>query len=99
MCAFGETYSAQQALDLQLVNRLCEPGKALEEAMEAAERFARNPPVAKALLKSALNTGNDTVDRAVATEIEYESLLQTTEDFGEAALAFREKRKPNFTGR
>jgi enoyl-CoA hydratase/carnithine racemase len=62
-------------------------------------RFAKNPPVAMALLKSALNTGNDTVDRAVATEGDYQSMLMHTEDFAEATRAFMEKRKPNFTGR
>jgi enoyl-CoA hydratase/carnithine racemase len=99
MCAFAETYSAQQALDMQLINRTCEPGQALEAALEAAERFAKNPPVAMALLKSALNTGNDTVDLTVATEVNYQSVLMRTEDFAEAMRAFMEKRKPNFTGR
>lgn len=99
MCAFGDVYSAEQALKMELVNRICEPRKALGTAIEAAQRFAANPPVAMALLKSALNRGGDTIDQAIATETDFLSLLQTTEDFGEAAAAFREKRKPKFTGR
>jgi enoyl-CoA hydratase/carnithine racemase len=99
LCAFGETFDAQLALDMQLINRICEPGHALAAALEAAEKFARNPPVAMALLKSALNTGNATVDQAVSTEVNYQSVLIHTEDFGEATRAFMEKRKPNFTGR
>lgn len=99
MCAFAETYSAEQALAMQLVNRVCEPGEALAAAMEAAEHFARNPPVAMALLRSALNTGNDTVDQAIATETNYQAILQTTEDYAEAARAFMGKRKPQFKGR
>jgi len=99
MCAFAETYSASQMLEMQLINRICEPGQALACALEAAEKFAKNPPVAMALLKSALNTGNDTLDQAIQTEINYQSVLSHTEDFGEAARAFLEKRKPTFTGR
>jgi enoyl-CoA hydratase/carnithine racemase len=52
-----------------------------------------------ALMRSALNTGNDTVDMAVTTEVNYQSVLQNSADFAEAAAAFLEKRKPVFTGR
>lgn len=99
MCAFADTYNAEQAIDMQLINQSCEPGQALACAMDAAARFAKNPPVAMALLKSALNTGNDSVDAAIATEINYQSILQSTEDFAEATRAFMEKRKPNYSGR
>lgn len=99
MAMFADTYSAQDALQMQLVNRVCEPGRALETTLEAAERLARNPPVALALIRSALNSGGDTVDLAATTEINYQSVLMATEDFGEAARAFLEKRKPEFKGR
>jgi 2-(1,2-epoxy-1,2-dihydrophenyl)acetyl-CoA isomerase len=71
----------------------------LEQALEAAARFARNPPVAMALIKSALNTANDTVERAIAAEADYQSVLMNTEDHAEAVKAFMEKRKPEFRGR
>jgi enoyl-CoA hydratase/carnithine racemase len=99
LCAFAEPFDAQAALDMQLINRICEPGRALEEAMVAAGKFARTPAIAMALMKSALNTGNDTVDLACTTEVNYQSILQNTEDFAEAARAFAEKRKPDFKGR
>lgn len=98
MCALAETYDAQQALDMQLVNKLVESGKALEEAIAVAKKFARNPPVAMALLRSALNLGNDSVDQACNTEVNYQSVLMHAEDYAEAARAFMEKRKPKFTG-
>lgn len=99
LAAFAEGFGAEEALGMQLVNRLCEPGQALSAALEAADRFARNPPIAMALMKAALNAGNDSVERAAATEADYQSVLMNTEDFGEAARAFMEKRKPEFKGR
>jgi enoyl-CoA hydratase/carnithine racemase len=99
MCAFGDAYDASQALSMQLINQTCIPGGALDSALKAAERFARNPPIAMALLRSALNSGADTIDQAVATEINNQSLLMHTQDFAEATRAFMEKRKPHFTGR
>jgi enoyl-CoA hydratase/carnithine racemase len=99
MCAFGDVYDASQALAMQLINQTCEPGNALDAALKVAERFARNPPIAMALLRSALNCGADSIDQTVATEINNQSLLMYTEDFAEATRAFMEKRKPVFTGR
>jgi enoyl-CoA hydratase/carnithine racemase len=98
LCALGDTFDADEALRLQLLNKLCEPGRALQEAIEVATRFAKNPPVAMALMKAALNIGNDSLEQAVNTEVSYQSVLMSTEDFGEAAQAFMEKRKPSFTG-
>ena len=46
----------------------------------------------------SLNGGNDSLDQAVTCEVNYQSVLMSTEDHGEAAQAFMAKRKPNFTG-
>jgi enoyl-CoA hydratase/carnithine racemase len=99
LAMLAEPFTAQQALEMQLVNRLCEPGQALASALDVAERLARNPPIAMALLRAAFNSAADSVDQAVASEINFQSVLQHTEDFGEAAKAFMEKRKPVFKGR
>ena len=99
LCAFGETFDAHEALRIQLINAVCEPGQALDAALKIAAKFARAPALAMALMRSALNTGNDTVDMAMTTEVNYQSVLQNSADFAEAAAAFAEKRKPVFTGR
>jgi enoyl-CoA hydratase/carnithine racemase len=99
MCALAQTYGADEALAMQLINCICEPGQTLDLAIEVAGKFARNPPVATALLRSALNVGNASVDEAINTEINFQSVLMHTEDYGEATRAFLEKRKPQFTGK
>ena len=99
LAAFAEPFGAGQALQMQLINEVCEPGKALERALAIAEKFAANPPMANALLRAALNAEADTVDDACQAEITYQAALQNSEDFGEAAKAFLEKRPPKFTGR
>jgi enoyl-CoA hydratase/carnithine racemase len=99
LAAFAETIDAPEALRIQLINRTCEPGKALEAALEAAHKFARNPPLTMALLRAALNTANHTVDRAITAETDYQSVLMNTQDYAEAAQAFMEKRRPQFKGR
>lgn len=99
LAAFAEPFDASEALRLQLINAVCEPGKALERALVAGEKFAANPPIAMCLLRNALNTAADTVDAACQTEMTFQSTLQNSEDFGEAAKAFLEKRPARFTGR
>jgi enoyl-CoA hydratase/carnithine racemase len=95
---FGEQFDSAAALRMNLVNRVCEPGRALEEAIEVAKLLARNPPTAMALMKAALNGGSDTLELAIKTEVDYHSVLMNSHDFAEGAAAFIEKRKPNFTG-
>ena len=99
LAAFAEPFGAEDALRMQLVNAVCDPGKALERALVIAERFAANPPMANALLRAAFNAEADTVDDACQAEITYQAALQNSTDFGEAARAFLEKRPPKFTGR
>ncbi len=99
MCAFGEPIDAQEALRIQLINAVCAPGGALSAALEVARKFAQAPALAMAMIKSALNTGNETVEAAITTEINSQSVLQNSIDFAEAARAFVEKRKPVFVGR
>jgi 1,4-dihydroxy-2-naphthoyl-CoA synthase len=55
--------------------------------------------VAMALMKVAFSVGTDTLEEAVNTEVNTSGVLMHTDDFAEAAKAFLEKRKPNFTGK
>jgi enoyl-CoA hydratase/carnithine racemase len=71
LAAFAEPFYAAKALQLQLINETCEPGKALEHGIAIAEKFAQNPPLANALLRAAMNAEADTVDDACQAEITY----------------------------
>src|SRR5690242_14042676 len=51
----GETISAERGAELGLVNRLAEPGKALEAALELADEVAANAPLALRASKTILN--------------------------------------------
>jgi len=51
----GETITAERAAELGLLNRLAEPGKALEAALELADRVAANAPLALRATKAVLN--------------------------------------------
>jgi enoyl-CoA hydratase/carnithine racemase len=53
----GAAFSAEEALAYGLVNRVCEPGKLLADAIEAARRIARNGPLAVRRAKQAIHHG------------------------------------------
>jgi 2-(1,2-epoxy-1,2-dihydrophenyl)acetyl-CoA isomerase len=57
------------------------------------------PPVALALLKSALSQGVDDLAAAMRTEVEFQAVAMGTQDHAEAVRAFLEKRTPEFEGR
>ena len=99
LCALAEPIDAEKALRIDLINEICEPGAALEQAMAVARRLIRQPALALALLKSALAVGADTLDQAVNSEIASQGVLMSSDDYAEAVAAFKEKRKPTFTGR
>jgi len=93
LCALAELVDAESAQRIQLVNEVSEPGGALGRALEVARKFAAAPPTAMAMLKSALNIGSESIDRAVSTENDYQALLQTTDDHLAAVERFKSRKK------
>jgi enoyl-CoA hydratase/carnithine racemase len=93
-------FSAEEAHAWGLVNKLCEPGKLLQEALGAAERIASLAPLAVRQAKHAIRHGLQMdLPSAMRLEVEAYNRLVGTEDRREGLRAFNEKRKPNFKGR
>jgi enoyl-CoA hydratase/carnithine racemase len=81
-----------------VVHEVVAPGKTLEAAMIAAERFAAVPPLAFALTKSAMINSYHTLEACFRAEQDYQPVVGLSKDHKESVAAFLEKRKPVFTG-
>jgi len=95
----GESIPADAAARAGLVNRLVPPGTALTEAVDLARSVARNRPLAVAATKRILLESRDWT---VAEEFERQRAItlpvRESADAREGALAFKEKREPQWTG-
>ncbi|MGH7114626.1 MAG: enoyl-CoA hydratase-related protein [Stellaceae bacterium] len=96
----GRPFTAQQACDWGMVNRLCGPGKLVEEALETARQIADNAPISVRQAKHAIHFGLQ-MDLAsgMMLEIEAYNRMVPTADRREGIASFNEKRKPRFQGR
>ena len=96
----GRPFSAQEAYEWGMVNRLCAPGKLLDDTLETARRIADNAPISVRQAKHAIHYGLQ-MDLAsgMMFEIEAYNRMVPTEDRREGIASFNEKRRPRFTGR
>jgi enoyl-CoA hydratase/carnithine racemase len=95
----GRTFDGAEAARIGLANDAVEPGMALERALAVAQEYASLPPVAAALIKSAMALGIDSLDAAIRSEVEGQAVAMASADHAEAVAAFKAKRAPAFTGR
>lgn len=95
----GTPFSADDAYAFGMVNRVCEPGKLLDETLDAARRIARNGPIAVRQAKRAIHHGlEQSLANGMVVELDAYYRLIPTEDRREGILAFNEKRRPAFKG-
>jgi len=91
--------SAQEAYDIGMVNRVVEPEKLLDEALEMANMICNNGPIAVEQAKMAINYGSETdIFTGLAFETQCYNNLIPTKDRIEGLEAFKEKRKPQYKG-
>ena len=96
----GKFISAEEAARIGLVNKVVEPEKLLDEAMEMARLIASKPVLGVRAAKEAINRGlNMALSEGLEVEAYHWSYLCGTEDQKEGAAAFIEKREPVFRGR
>ena len=95
----GDTFDTAKAAEMGLVEQVCEPGQALDQALALAARLARSAPLALGLTKAMLARMPASLDAMLKAEADTQSLLFTTRDFAEGRTAFLDKRKPDFEGR
>ena len=95
----GRPFSAQEAYEWGLVNKVCEPAFLMDETLETARLIAQNAPQSIMRAKRSISVATQ-VDRATGYQFELEAYnrLVGTKDRHEGVLAFNEKRKPMFTG-
>ncbi len=96
----GRPFSAKDACDWGMVNRLCAPDRLMDEALETARRIADNAPISVRQAKHAIHYGLQ-MDLAsgMMLEIEAYNRMVPTDDRREGIASFNEKRKPVFKGR
>ncbi|MGD9817315.1 MAG: enoyl-CoA hydratase-related protein [Desulfomonilaceae bacterium] len=91
--------TAELGLEYGLFTEVVEPDKLLERAREIANEIAANGPIALAQAKYAIDKGIE-VSLGVGLAIESNAYAVTipTKDRTEGLTAFREKRKPKYSG-
>ena len=95
----GLPFTAQEACDWGLVNKVCEPEKLMEETIATAERIANNAPLSIRAAKRSTSIATQ-VDRMSGYQFELQAYnrLVGTDDRLEGVAAFNEKRKAQFKG-
>lgn len=95
----GESFSAEQGAAWGFVNKVTEPGQALAGAIELAERITANGPLAVAVTKEILVRSAEWSESEMwSRQMELIIPVFSSNDAKEGAIAFAEKRAPNWTG-
>ena len=97
----GDRYTARQALEMGLVDRVVPADRLMDEALALAEKIASKAPMAIRYIKTSIYDGMQCdLQRALQMESALFAHLYATKDTKEAYAAYLEKRPPKgFIGR
>ena len=94
----GDTFDAQTALDLNLINEITREAP-LNRAIELAERIAQAAPLAvQATLASAKEAAEHGAETAFSNLQQHLTPLLNTQDVQEGVMAMLQRRAPEFKG-
>jgi 2-(1,2-epoxy-1,2-dihydrophenyl)acetyl-CoA isomerase len=100
LAATGDDISAQKALELGLVNQIVSSDKLIEETMKVARAFAIGPTKAYGYIKKMMDkAASMSLDEALDYEVYMQEAAGRTEDYINAVVAFKEKKKAEFKGK
>lgn len=96
----GEQFSAQEAYQFGLLNRVVPQAELMNETQKLVNTLLERGPLALRAAKQAMLQGLDmTLDEGMNLEQQLFRTLLRTEDAVEGPKAFAQKRKPNFQGK
>ena len=96
----GRPFTAAQALEWGVANRVCADDALMDDVVATAETIAANAPISVRQIKQSVDCGLDGALRTgLMFEIEAYNRMVPTEDRQEGVRAFNEKRKAVFHGR
>ena len=92
--------SAEEALEVGLVNETCAPGALDDRAAALAEELAEKAPLAVAgILEAVVLGGPKSLEEGLEHEYAALERVITSQDMQEGVMAFLQKRKPKFPGK
>ena len=98
LALLGEKLTAEEAAAWGLIWKVIEDGQLVTEASTIAKDLAQGPTKAYGLLKRAMYAGH-ALDAQLDLERDLQREAGLSEDYREGVAAFKEKRKPRFTGK
>ncbi len=96
----ADKLSAEEALNLGIINKIVGEDDLMKEAVALAERLAAGPTKAFGLTKRAVNRAVfDDLEELLEYEASLQEIAGRSDDFAEGVKAFVEKRTPQYTGK
>jgi enoyl-CoA hydratase/carnithine racemase len=95
----AQAFTAEQALQWGMVNKVCADKELMAETLAVAARIAQNAPISVRQAKKSLDKATE-LDRATGYAFEIEAYSRTvgSEDRQEGMNAYNERRKPRYKG-
>ena len=96
----ADKLSAEEALNLGIINKIVGEDDLMKEAIALAEKLAAGPSKAFGLTKRAVNRAVfDDLEELLEYEASLQEIAGRSDDFAEGVKAFVEKRTPQYTGK